>query len=736
MHFFFCACSSARRFPVGRRPRCRGRSDEPRLPSRPSSITALLVPALLAVNPAQAQTPLRPRPEATAVPTLEAVEVRAHSAQDIGFAPTSTQSAGKMPMQFLETPRSVGVVTREEMDSRQVTTLQQALQTVAGVSPVNFGRRGFDDLNIRGFRSTESIYIDGLKTSGWMWRLIPYGYERVEVLKGASSILYGQVQPGGLVNAISKSPKGEPFAEASVEAGSYGHRSLGVDMNRPLSDNGRAALRINAYAMNSDDPVDDVWRRDRWIAPSLSLDLGAATRFTLFATHMEAKWIRMQGTSPYGTVLPNPNGRLPRERFTGDASFGPYDVRSSSVGYAFEHRFDSGLSLRQGVRYEQQKGIGRFISLQCPPREGQRLQNRSASLQDIDYDILATDTSLRFDASTGPLSHRLVAGLDARTGRSDQANTTCRVSPLDLFNPVRGDPITCPATPTTHAPSRLTVWGLYLQDQIKLGEKWTVLLGLRHDRSRDRVDDRVALEKSTTRNHATTGAAGLVYQFVPGWAVYGSFSNSFLPVSERTFDGRPFEPETGKQWEGGMKYERPDGGLTASLAVFDLKRQNVSTADPDNTGYSIQVGEQRSRGIELEAGVDLGRGFKLVGGYAYTDAEVTRDTNPAQVGRLLNLTPRHVLSLWSTWRPAVFPATTIGLGARYVSEQGDSAYPFTLPSYTVVDASISHQIQRLRLTLGVKNLFDRDYFDGAINANVVSPAMPRTFMLSGTYFFE
>lgn len=641
-----------------------------------------------------------------------------------------------MPMRFLETPRSVSVVTREEMDSRQVTTLQQALQTVAGVSPVNFGRRGFDDLNIRGFRSTESIYVDGLMTSGWMWRLIPYGYERVEVLKGASSILYGQVQPGGLVNAISKSPKGEPFAEATFEVGSYGHRSLGLDLNRPLSDSGRAAFRINAYALNSDDPVDAVWRRDRWIAPSLSLDLGPATRFTLFATHMEAKWIRMQGTSPYGTVLPNQNGRLPLDRFTGDPSFGPYDVRSDSVGYAFEHRFDSGLRLRQGVRYEEQKGIGRFIALQGAPREGQRLQNRSASLQDIDYNILATDSSLQMDLATGALTHRLVAGLDARTGKSDQANTSCRVSPLDLFNPRYGDPITCPTTPTTHAPSRLTVWGLYLQDQIKLGENWTALLGLRHDRSRDRIDDRIALEKTTTRDSATTGAAGLVYQFVPGWAVYGSFSNSFLPVSGQTFGGSPFEPETGKQWEGGLKYERPGGGLTASLALFDLKRQNVSTADPDNTGYSIQVGEQRSRGIEVEAGVDLGAGFKLVGGYAYTDAEVTRDTNPALIGRVLNLTPRHVLSLWSTWRPAVLPDLTVGLGGRHVSEQRDSAYPFALPSYTVVDASVSYQIQRLRLTLGVKNLFDREYFDGAINANVVSPGMPRTFLLSGTYFFE
>ncbi len=667
--------------------------------------------------------------------TLDEVQVRGTATRDVGFAPTTEETAGKMPMRLLETPRSVSVVTREEMDSRQITTLQQALQTVPGVSPVNFGRRGFDDINIRGFRSTESIFVDGLMTSGWMWRLIPYGYERVEVLKGASSVLYGQIQPGGLVNAISKRPLPERFGEATFEVGSYGQRSLGLDVNQPLSESGRAAFRINAYALNAEDPVDGVWRHDRWLAPSLSLDLGPQTRFVILATHMEAKWIRLQGTSPYGTVLPNANGRLPLDRFTGDPSFGPYDVRSDSLAWQLEHRFDSGLKLNHRLRYEEQKGLGRFISLQGAPRDNQRLQNRAASLQDIDYNIVATDTSVQYDVRSGALSHRLLAGLDARTGKSDQANTTCRISPLDLFNPVYGGEITCPDTPTTHAPSRLTTWGLYLQDQIKLGEQWTALLGLRHDRSRDRIDDRVRVDKSTMRDSATTGAAGLVYQFVPGWAVYGSYSNSFLPVSGQTFDGAQFKPETGKQWEAGLKYEQPGGGITAALSLFDLRRQNVTSSDPVNTGYSIQVGEQRSRGLELEAGIDNGRGLKLVAGYAFTDAEVTRDSNPTIVGQTPNLTPRHVLSLWSTWRPPVLPDLTLGFGGRYVSEQKSTAYPFVLPSYTVVDTSVSWSWERVRMTAGIKNLFDREYYDGAINANVVSPAMPRTFVLSGTVYF-
>lgn len=177
----------------------------------------LLTPLALgiAVQAAMAQ------PAATQAPALQEVRVNATAEKDVGFAPTESQSAGKSSMRLLETPQSVSVVTREEMESRQIKTLQQALQTVAGVSPVNFGRRGFDDINIRGFRSTESILVDGLVQSPGMWtRLVPYGYERFEVLKGASSILYGQVQPGGLVNAISKRPRNDAFGEVAAEVGS------------------------------------------------------------------------------------------------------------------------------------------------------------------------------------------------------------------------------------------------------------------------------------------------------------------------------------------------------------------------------------------------------------------------------------------------------------------------------------------------------------------------------------
>ncbi|WP_435366939.1 TonB-dependent siderophore receptor [Acidovorax kalamii] len=709
----------------------------------PSSLTRqhrlfALTPMALSLCLAQAamaqQADAPPADPAAAAPQLQEVRINASTEKDMGFAPVEAQTASKAPMRRLETPQSVSVVTREQMESRQITNVQQALQTVAGVSPVNFGRRGFDDLNIRGFRSTESILVDGLMQSPGMWaKLQPYGYERFEVLKGSASVLYGQVQPGGIVNAVSKRPKKEAINEVGVEVGSFGQRTLQADINRPLSESGKTALRINAQVSNADDPTQFVYRKDRWFAPSLSLDLGPQTDLVLFATYSQSQWMRQQGITPYGTLLPNRNGTLPVTMFTGDPSFGGYDVESKTVGYTLEHKMSEAMTFRQNVRYETEKGTGNFVSNQAL-QANQRLQNRQASHQYMDYDLLATDTSLlsRFEALG--VKHQLVTGLDARSGTSLLASRTCRIGALDLFAPVYGMQATCPEALTQDAPAKLTVGGLYAQDQIKFGQGWTALVGLRRDWSTTDTNNRVANTQTRQKDNATTLSAGLVYEFKPGWAAYGSYGESFLPQSGLTFAGSNFVPETGKQWEAGVKYEAPGGQVTGALAVFDLVRENVTTADPVNTGFSVQTGEQRARGLELELGADLKNGWKLTSAYTYTQTKVTRDNNAAIVGKPLNLTPRHTLTAWATYKLPQYQRVTLGLGGRYVSEQIGS-YPFTLPSYFVADASISYVGDNYRVTAGVKNVFNKAYYDGAINANVVSPSLPRNFSLGVTYFF-
>lgn len=700
--------------------------------------TFVLTPlALCVAQLARAETlpaPATAAPAGSELPQLREVRINATVEKDEGFAPNQAQSAGKAPMRLLETPQSISVVTREQMESRQATNLQQALQTVAGVSPVNFGRRGFDDINIRGFRSTESILIDGLVQSPGMWtRLTPYGYERFEVLKGAASVLYGQVQPGGIVNAVSKRPKKEALSEASLELGSFGLKTLSADLNRPLSDSGKAAFRINAQVSDTEDPTDLVYRKDRWVAPSLALDLGPQTDLVLFATYSHSQWMRQQGITPFGTLLPNPNGAIPLTRYTGDPGFGAYDMEQTTVGYSLEHEFNPEVVLRQNVRYEEEKGTGNFVA-NGTLQANRRLQNRTATRQYMDYDLLATDTSLLTSFEALGLKHRLVTGLDARTGTSSQASRRCTIAPMNLYNPVYGVQATCPANLTTDAPSKLTAAGLYVQDQIKFGQGWTALLGLRHDRSTTDTENRLTNRRTLQKDKANTFSGGLVYEFVPGWSAYASYGESFLPVSGLAFDGSAFVPETGQQWEAGLKYEAANRQVTGALAIYDLRRQNVTTADPVNTNFSVQTGEQRARGLELELGADLRNSWKLTAAYAYTDAEVTRDNNAAIVGKPINLTPKHTLSTWATYRLQDLKRVTVGLGGRYVSEQV-GALPFTLPSYFVADTSLSYYGDRFRVTAGIKNLFNKVYYAGAINANVVSPAEPRSFALSTTFYF-
>ena len=258
-----------------------------------------------------------------------------------------------------------------------------------------------------------------------MWtRLNPYGYERFEVLKGAASVLYGQVQPGGIVNAVSKRPKREALTEVGVEVGSFGQRTLQADLNRPLNESGKAAFRINAQVANSDDPTDFIYRRDRWIAPSLSLDLGPQTDLVVFATYNQSQWMRQQGVTPYGTVLPNRNGPVRRTLYTGDPGFGGYDIETKSLGYALEHRFSPALTLRQNVRYETEGGTGNLVA-NSTLQSNQRLQNRTATRQYMDDDMLATDTSVLAKFAALGVQHQLVAGLDARTGKNWLGRRTC-----------------------------------------------------------------------------------------------------------------------------------------------------------------------------------------------------------------------------------------------------------------------------------------------------------------------
>ena len=245
--------------------------------------------ACLTLPAAHAAEPVTELPSVT-------VSAAGDAAMDVGFATRRPAGVTKSGESAADAAQSITVITRDLLDSQQAQNLSDALQNSAGVVTNVYGRRGWDDFVIRGQRASESVFADGLLVdSNNRVAQELFGAERVEVLKGPASVLFGAVQPGGLVNIVSKRPRPELFGELGLTVGNYGFRQVTADVGTPLAQDSKAALRLNALAMDSDDPTDHVWYRNRWIAPSLTLDFGTRTDFTILASHNERHYVRQQG---------------------------------------------------------------------------------------------------------------------------------------------------------------------------------------------------------------------------------------------------------------------------------------------------------------------------------------------------------------------------------------------------------------------------------------------------------
>ena len=339
---------------------------------------------------------------------------------------------------------------------------------------------------------------------------------------------------------------------------------------------------------------------------------------------------------------------------------------------------------------------------------------------------MTLDNQIQSDFTTGPLTHKVLFGADYQYKLYDTqgAYGGGTVAGLDIFQPVYGSPATTSAV-TYDRRLEQQQFGLYLQDQIKLGS-WSLLLGGRHDWAETDTENRISNTTTKTSDRAFTGRAGLVYQFSNGLAPYASYAESFFPVNGTNAAGQQFEPETGVQYEVGLRYEPPGSNSLVSIAVFDLRRQNVTTSDPDNPGFNIQTGEITSRGIELEAKLSLGYDINLLGAYSFNDVEVTK-SNGTDLGKRPSRVPEHTASLWAEYSPdnGLLRGWNIGGGARYVgSTYGDSTNSFKVPSFLVFDSAVSFELETLspslkgaRLEINATNLLNKEYVAtcGSIN---------------------
>ncbi|QOT80934.1 TonB-dependent siderophore receptor [Cupriavidus basilensis] len=689
----------------------------------------LIAPAALGClfSPAMAQA----APDAET--TLPSVTVSAAEdpRADTGFATRRAAGVTKSGTSAADSAQSITVITRDLMDSQQAQTLGDALANSAGVVTNVYGRRGWDDFIIRGQRASESVFVDGLlvESNNRVAQEL-FGAQRVEVLKGPASVLFGKVQPGGMVNIVSKRPTPELFGELGLTVGNYGFRQATADVGTPLSANGKAALRVNALAMNSDDATDYVYYRNRYIAPSLSLDLGTRTDLTLLASHNERQYVRQQGLPVNGTLTANRNGTLPNSRFTGEPGLAPYDGEQNRLGYALTHRFDSGWTLNQNFRWQTLSLAGTLIAGGTMAVNSQLL-NRSGTQQDFSGTTIGVDTNLQRRFELAGQQHEITLGVDYNRSNESRLQRTCRVAALNVYNPVYGAAVNCPSAYSLNQEDNVSTLGFYARDQVRFAERWLLTAGLRHDTARTSTTDRLAATRLDDTARAVTGSAGLMFDLTSWARPYVSYATSFLPNSGTDVNGGTFKPETGRQAEVGIKFDLPNKSGLVTLSAFDLTRRNVLSSDPVNTGFSIATGEQRTRGLEAELTADLGGGWSLAGAYAYIASEVTEDTVAANVGKPLNNVPRHSVSLWGTKHfRGPLAGWYAGAGMRAESAKRGYTFNYTVPGYAVADLGVGYVASHWKAALNVKNVFDKAYYAGGLSNNIVPVGNPRTVMLN------
>ncbi|MCQ4158978.1 TonB-dependent siderophore receptor [Roseomonas sp. GC11] len=695
------------------------------LPARRALLLAgVALAALGAAAPARAQDAA-----ATELPEVQVQGTAWKAWQPIrGYVAPLTTTGTKTDTPLIEAPQSLGVVTRDQMDDQGATTVSQALRYTAGVQgEVRPGVR-YDSVYVRGFggQGTDAAYVnylDGLRQQRGISYAVPnvdpWLLERIEVLRGPASVLYGQSGSGGIVNLVSRRPTEETIHEVRLEAGSHGLAQTAFDLGGKVTEDGTFLYRLSGIARTAGSQVDYNDEQRIAIAPALTWRPDKETTLTILANYQYDPDSGFYGFVPAsGTVLANRNGQLHSNFFSGDPNWNHFERRQASIGYQFERQLDDVWTFRQNFRYQHIDSEFRGISIRSISADGRTLA-RAAALSIEHVDSFALDNQAQAVFRTGGLEHVVLGGLDYSRASAKRRLGQANVSSLSMFSPAYG--ITVPtinAALTTQIQDQL---GTYLQDQMAYG-RWHFTLGIRQDFASSETVTRSSGTHTSQFDTATTWRAGALYRFDNGLAPYASYATSFLPNSgtySPARGGTPFDPTTGQMYEVGVKFQ-PDGyDSFIQLAGFQITQQNVLTTDPNNTSYSIETGEIRSRGIELEGRATISRNLDLIGTYTYTNAVITSSAVAGVTGNQAPVVPKHMASAWANYRfrEGALAGLGVGGGVRYLgTSMGDQANSFHVPAATLYDASIRYDLSRfggplegVEATLNVTNLFDKEY---------------------------
>lgn len=668
---------------------------------------------------------------AFAAPLLAAGPAYAQAASDAEtdiVVTARTETATKTDTPVVEVPQSLSVVGADLIASRGAIGVQEALRYTPGLrTEPNGADFRFDYITLRGFGSTD--FIDGMRQpeSFYTARTESYNLERIEVLRGPSSVLYGQAAPGGIVNSLSKIPAFDFGGEAAVQYGSFDRKQAQVDVTGALNESGTIAARFVGLIRDAGNQV-DFGQDDRlFLAPSLRFrSTDERTDIAVSAIYQRDRAASIASFLPVNATLlaSSPARELRRGVYLGEPSHNFYDADTYSATLQATHRFGDAVTYSGRVRYVHSDTANGDIEpdvwngLTNPFLDADnRILPRYRYDKYADLDMLTTDHNLRFDFATGPLTHKLLVGVDYLRSTLQGSTIYDAAEPIDIYAPAYS-PANVPDLDAEPDPnSRNTQLGVYIQDQIDYADRVTLVVGARRDRAMSWSEG-----DSKQVDHATSFRAGLIVKAGMGFAPYASYSESFSPITGIDFFGDSFKPQRGRQWEGGLRWQ-PDANTLLSAAYFDIKGTNLLATDPNNGENQIQVGTVKSRGFEVEAVRTLSGDYTITASYSHVKARTGFDTDPLLVGLPISAIPEDTASLWGekSFGFGGELVLRVGLGVRYVGSSEEAAVFYDAdpdgqverlrtPGFTLADALVGLEWGKWSLDINATNLFDKNYY--------------------------
>ncbi|WP_130928931.1 TonB-dependent siderophore receptor [Pseudomonas sp. Sample_20] len=645
-----------------------------------------------------------------------------------GYTATRTAAGTKTDTALVEAPRSISVATRQQMDDRSVHSLDDAVRYMPGITASSYGSDTRADwLRVRGFEPTQ--FLDGLPLPKGVYanpKQETWNLDRLALLRGPASSVYGQTPPGGLLDMVSRRPSAEASSEIQLQYGSDNHRQINFASTGKIDEAGQFLYGLSGVVRDSGTQVDHVDNKRYNIAPSLTWNIDDDTKLTLLSqftrddTGITSQFLPIQGTK-----IKSPLGDISHHKNLGDPDWEYYDRTYYALGYAFEHRLNDVWQFKQNLRYTKSDlsfqsltpGSYPFTTVDAEGNVG-----RTSTSVDEDISQFAVDNNFQADFATGEVRHTLLLGLDHQRSNTNYTSIFGDGLQTNVINPIFGQPIVRPARSTAFYDYNQKTYqtGLYVQDQMAL-DQWRLTLGGREDWVHTSTEFfNKGDATNTQRDKKFSGNAALSYVFDNGFVPYLSYAESFQPTTgaDATSTGS-LKPTEGKQWELGIKYQPPGSKTLLTAAVYDLTQKNVAVNTfVNNVSVTSQTGEVKVKGLELEAVSDVTDNLKVIAAYTLAKSEVQKGIDK---GNRLQLMPNQQASLWTdyTWHAGVLDGFGIGAGVRYTGNTyGDKANTWLgkADAYTVFDASVHYDLGRLdnslkgaSLAVNATNLFDKDY---------------------------